>query len=120
MEGLVSFWLAPERCVGPMSWAPPVDVYRTATGWLLKYELAGVRIDDIQLTVRDDRLTLAGVRRDVRIAEDQRSYSMEISYNQFERTVRLPCCLTEMQIDTDYYDGMLVVRLIGKEPGHGG
>ena len=25
-------------------WQPNVDVYRTATGWLVKFELAGVKV----------------------------------------------------------------------------
>ena len=118
IERLLSSWFAPGTRLGPLSWSPPVDVYRTATGWLLKYELAGISPGDLQLRVNDDTLTLEGMRRDMRVAEGQRSYSMEISYNRFERTVRLPCCLNEMEITTDYRDGMLVVRLSGKEPRH--
>jgi HSP20 family molecular chaperone IbpA len=40
---------------------------------------------------------------------------MEISYNQFERTIELPCDASSMQIDTEYRDGMLWVRLRCKE-----
>lgn len=97
-------------------WQPSVDVYRLADGWLLKYELAGVRPDEIQLSSRDRYLTLRGQRRDMRVEESQRSYSMEISYNQFERTIELPCELDKMDVETDYRDGMLVVRLTLKVP----
>ena len=36
---------------------------------------------------------------------------MEISYNQFERVVELPCDLSAMQRRPNYRDGMLIVRL---------
>jgi HSP20 family protein len=100
-------------------WQPPADVYRTSEGWLIKFELAGVRPDDIRLTARGCRLTLTGQRRDVRLEQTQHSHSLEISYNRFERTIELPCELDTLQIATDYCDGMLVVRLALREPAHG-
>jgi HSP20 family protein len=87
-------------------------VYRTVHGWLLKYELAGVLPREIQVTVAGRRVVVRGVRRDVRFEELRQSYSMEISYNQFERALELPCDLDAMRVDTDYRDGMLIVRLI--------
>ncbi|MBV9126219.1 MAG: Hsp20/alpha crystallin family protein, partial [Planctomycetes bacterium] len=45
-------------------WRPAVDVYRTRQGWRVKFELAGVRPEDITLTVHGRRLTVQGVRRD--------------------------------------------------------
>ena len=92
-------------------WQPAVDAYQTSSGWLLKFELAGVSPHEIEVAASGRTVTVRGVRRDVRVAEDQQSYSMEISYNQFERTLELPCDTSAMQIDTEYRDGMLWVRL---------
>jgi len=113
-----SLCLPAARALRSAGWQPPVDIYRTARGWLIKYELAGVRPEEIQLTVRQRSLTLSGLRRDMRIDEDQHSYSMEISYNQFQRTLELPCELEQMEILTDYRDGMLLVRLSAREECH--
>ena len=47
-------------------WRPNIDVYRTANGWLVKFELAGVRAEDIDLQVLGGRLASAvsaGTRR---------------------------------------------------------
>ena len=60
-------------------------------------------------------MTVRGIRRDVRVDDNQHSYSMEISYNQFERTIELPCDTGSMQIATQYRDGMLLVRLSCQE-----
>ena len=92
-------------------WRPPVDVYRGQRGWLLKFELAGVRLEDVQLRRQGRLLTVTGLRRDWTIQEEQQSYSMEISYNRFERTIELPCELEPAQIATEYRDGMLLVRI---------
>ena len=32
-------------------WRPAADIYRTRTGWLIKYDLAGVRPEDIEITL---------------------------------------------------------------------
>ena len=45
-------------------WRPHVDVYRTADGWLVKFELPGVRAEDVELEVLGGRMKVAGVRRD--------------------------------------------------------
>lgn len=115
-RSLASLFLAGGPAFRNAPWQPSVDVYRISDGWLLKYELAGVRPDEIQLTSHDRFLTLRGQRRDMRVEEGQRSYSMEISYNQFERTIELPCEVDKMHVETDYRDGMLVVRLRLKVP----
>jgi HSP20 family protein len=95
-------------------WRPSADIYQTAEGWLVKFDLAGVRPDEIELAVRGRTLTVAGVRRDWSTAECRHSYSMEICYNRFSRTVQLPCDLEQARINTEYRDGMLLVRLISE------
>lgn len=97
-------------------WKPLLDIYRTCSGWLLKFELAGVRPEDIQVTRSGRLLTVRGHRRDWAISEGECAYSMEIAYNRFERTVQLPEELEDANITTEYRDGMLLVR-VTKESG---
>jgi HSP20 family protein len=93
-------------------WRPAVDVYRTANGgWLLKFDLAGVRRDDIRVMVEGCRILVSGVRKDYLIEQGCSYYSMEIAYNRFERTVELPCDVESARWTVDYQDGILLVRL---------
>ena len=96
-------------------WHPAVDAYQTARGWLLKYELAGVSPAEVEVITSGRTVTVRGMRRDVRIEDNQQSYSMEISYNRFERALELPCDVNAMDVATQYRDGMLLVRLTCKE-----
>jgi HSP20 family protein len=89
---------------------PAVDIYRTRRGWLVKFELAGVIADDIDLIALGNRLTLRGVRRD-HVTEARSVYRMEIDYSHFERSVELPCDLKRADITTDFSDGMLLVHI---------
>jgi HSP20 family protein len=104
------FLPAAERCLNS-PWCPAADVYRTRNGWVVKFELAGVRPQDIDLTALGHRLTLRGVRRDCTALEGCRYYQMEIAYSHFERSLQLPCDLERADITTEYRDGMLLVHI---------
>lgn len=110
MKTLKTQWtlFAPET---PAPWIPRADVYRTREGWLLKFLLPGVRLDDLTVSARGRRLLLTGVRRDSLIEEGAYHYSMEISYNRFERSIDLPESLDGARIALSAQDGILFVRV---------
>lgn len=91
--------------------SPPADVYRTPTGWVVKFDLAGVKPQDIEIEVHGSQIRVAGVRRDHFIQRGFRHHSMEISYSRFERRLRLPCVAEGASIRTEYADGLLIVTL---------
>ncbi len=92
-------------------WQPLVDVYHTRGGWLIKFDLAGVRPEDITLTIQGRRLLVRGCRHDSCLTETCGQYLMEIAYSHFERSVTLPEEVESFQLVTEYRDGMLLVRL---------
>ncbi len=92
-------------------WSPAADIYEFADGWLLKFDLAGVRLEDVQVAIKGRRVTVSGVRKDLSCEGNSRCYSMEISYNRFERSLDLPCEIEQATVATEYRDGMLHVRL---------
>jgi HSP20 family protein len=99
-------------------WQPNVDVYRTPTGWLVKFELAGVRAEEIDLQVLGNRMKLRGLRRDMVLESCQKAgeplpvqHRMEIAYCHFERNLELPCTLERAEIKIEYRDGLLLVRI---------
>jgi HSP20 family protein len=93
------------------AWRPPADVYRTRHGWLVKFDLAGVRPEEIQIRVRGRQLTVSGTRRDCSYEEGCRHYLMEIAYSEFERRITLPDDLGQAHLTTQYRDGLLLVYL---------
>ena len=92
-------------------WCPAADVYRGRQGWIVKFELAGVRPEDLELIAQGNRLTLRGHRRDCTALEGCRYYQMEIAYSHFQRSLQLPCDLERADITTEFKDGMLLVRI---------
>src|SRR5919106_6066421 len=96
---------------GEACWRPAADICRTRTGWLIKYDLAGIRSEDIEVTVLGSRITVRGMRRDWQLEDGASYYSMEISYNRFERTLELPCDLSGAEIAIQGCEGILLLRL---------
>jgi HSP20 family protein len=87
------------------------DVYRTRDGWLVKFDLAGVRLEDVTVSVRGRRVSVCGLRKDTVVEEGSTYYSMEISYSRFERTVELPVSLDNARVTLQAREGLLLVRM---------
>ncbi len=92
-------------------WRPLVDVYRTRDGWLLKFDLAGVRLADVTVSVCGRKVSVSGCRKDMVVEEGSSYYSMELSYNRFERTIEVPLSLDGARITMEARDGILLVRM---------
>jgi HSP20 family protein len=95
-------------------WMPAADVYETKTGWIVKLELAGVRPQDISVTVSGNLLRIRGRRRDRIVEETRCCRSLEICYEQFERIFELDD-LEHCDVTTEYRDGMLLVKISAQE-----
>ena len=72
------------------AWQPRADVYRTHDGWLVKFELAGVRLDEIRLATEASMLIVHGTRRDEHCHSGMGCHCLEIAYSSFQRAVELP------------------------------
>jgi HSP20 family protein len=95
----------------PAEWRPNTDIYRTPHGWLVKFDLAGVRPEDVELTRQGNRLAVRGIRRDWCLEGECHCYQLEIAYSRFERQIALPANLDRATIQAEHRDGMLVVRV---------
>jgi HSP20 family protein len=92
-------------------WSPAADVYRTRDGWIVKFDLAGVSADDIEVTIAGPTVRVAGVRRDTFYGEGVSYQQLEITYSRFERTLRLPCSIESAHLAQEYKDGLLILHL---------
>lgn len=103
--------MTPPEAEKTRCWQPAVDVYRLAGGWLIKCDLAGVRPEDVVVTLRGRELSIQGVRRDCRLEQGCSHYLMEIAYSHFERTLLLPEAVEPGRVTLDQDLGMLLIRI---------
>lgn len=109
------FFLTEPLLSREQSWKPFADVYRIEGGWILKFDLAGVRPEDVKVSIDGNQVLVTGVRRDVFIEHDWTCYSSEITYSHFERSIALPNEIENAKIKMEYRDGILLIRILVNE-----
>ena len=92
-------------------WYPAADVYQTSDGWLVKVELAGVSVEDVEIDIQGNVLYIAGARKDRSCAVGVSFHQMEITYSRFEKTLNFPAVIEGARIDHNFEDGILIIRL---------
>lgn len=91
------------------SWTPNTDVYVTDGGLVVKVELAGMRKEDLELTIEGNQLKISGYRRDGCRAAQCRFVAMEINYGHFESSIELPPGYDLSASRAEYQNGFLRV-----------
>lgn len=97
-------------------WQPDVDVFETAQTFVVRAELAGVRSQDLRVTVDGDELRIRGVRLPPEAGDLRRLHRMEIASGPFERRVRVPVPFEREGVTAHLADGFLTVTLPRRAP----
>jgi HSP20 family protein len=92
-------------------WFPAADVYQTPDGWVVKVELAGVSPEDIKIQIQENILYLAGSRKDKSCATGVSYQQMEISYTNFEKTLKFPSPIDGASVEHNFENGLLIIHL---------
>jgi len=88
-------------------WVPNTDVYATDAGLVIKVELAGMRSENLEITIEGNRLRIAGSRPDGCRAPKCSFLVMEINYGPFESVLELPAGYDLSQAKAAYLNGFL-------------
>jgi len=88
-------------------WVPNTDVYVTEGSLVVKVELAGMRKEDLELTVEGNRLKISGQRPDGCRAPKCTFLVMEINYGAFESIIEVPAGYDLSQAEASYQNGFL-------------
>jgi HSP20 family protein len=96
-------------------WCPAADVYRTADGWIVKVDLAGIEPADVQIALDGQVLRISGLRRDATCGEGISHYQLEITYSRFEKMIQFPRSIEHATIERNYHHGLLILRLFEEE-----
>ena len=86
-------------------------MYQTDDGWLVKVELAGVSVEDIEIDIQGNILYIAGARKDKSCAAGVSFHQMEITYSRFEKTLTFPSGIEGARVEHNFEDGLLIIRL---------
>lgn len=88
-------------------WVPNTDVYVTDNGLVVKVELAGMRSENLEITVEGNHLRISGNRPDGCRAAKCSFLVMNIDYGPFESVLEVPSGYDLSQAKAAYLNGFL-------------
>jgi HSP20 family protein len=97
----------------PTRWAPALDVLQEDGDIVVKAELPGVKLEDVDITLHNGVLTISGERRADEQREGSGYYVRERRYGSFRRSMTLPQGVDESKISARFDGGVLEVRVSG-------
>ncbi|HEY6167554.1 MAG TPA: Hsp20/alpha crystallin family protein [Verrucomicrobiae bacterium] len=88
-------------------WVPNTDAWATDDGLVIKVELAGLRREDLELTVEGNALRISGHRADGCRTGNCNFLIMEINYGAFASVIEMPEGYDLSQARASYENGFL-------------
>src|SRR5947209_7880265 len=96
---------------GLQAWAPSVDMHETEREFVIRADVPGVEPENLEVHCTDDRLIIRGETRHEEESRDQGVLRSERRYGRFERVLPLPGEVKQDQIQANFRNGVLEVRL---------
>ncbi len=88
-----------------------VDVYQTADMIIVKSMIAGVRPEDLDISITRDAVTIRGHREEEKIAREEDYFARELYWGSFSRTIQLPEEIDVDEADAVEKHGLLILKL---------
>ena len=86
---------------GDQAWSPRVDIIESDIALIVHYELAGFRLEDLEVTLNDSVLTVKGTR-EAATPEGAVYRRRELTEGEFSQSIRVA-----EQFDTDHVEAKL-------------
>lgn len=97
------------------AWSPSVDIIEGKEEIALEAELAGMNIEDVEVSIENNVITISGERKFDKKDEGENYHRVERSYGTFTRSFTLPRNVVSEEAKADFKNGILRVTLPKKE-----
>jgi HSP20 family protein len=97
------------------AFVPSFEVFERKDGYVFKADLPGVKQEDLDITLTENRLTVTGKREAEERREGERFYAYERSYGSFTRTFTLPEGVDAEHVAAELKEGVLTL-VVPKKP----
>lgn len=94
-----------------------VDIYDDGQHIVIQSSVAGVKLEDIDISLQDDTLTIRGSRRRTQEIADGNFYYKELYWGSFSRSIILPEEVDFAKADAVVKNGLLTIKLPKKDRG---
>jgi HSP20 family protein len=96
-------------------WSPAVDVFETENEVVLKADIPGIDMKDIDVRMENGTLALKGERKFSTEKTEKGYHRVERGYGAFSRFFALPDTVDGEKVSAAYKDGVLTVTLPKKD-----
>ena len=93
------------------TWSPALDLFEDKDHLVAQLEAPGLKKEDIDVSLHDGVLTIAGERRQEKPVEQKQGHRTERYYGRFQRSIALPKAVDSSNVKATYNDGVLTVTL---------
>lgn len=97
--------------VNGKSFIPAAEIEETPNAIHLKIELPGMESKDLDVQVTAEAVMISGERKSETRTEDQGIFRSEFRYGNFRRVIPLPTRIQNDQVEANYQDGILSLKL---------
>ena len=97
------------------TWGPPVDIYGTENELVLKADLPGLQVKDIDVRVENNMLTIHGERKFEKEVNEDNYFRVERATGPFTRSFSLPNTVSSESVRAEYRNGVLTLHLAKSE-----
>jgi HSP20 family protein len=88
-----------------------IDVYQTDNDIVIKSTIAGVKPEDLDISINNDMVTVKGERKNEEVIEHGNYYYQECYWGSFSRSVLLPVDVISDKAEASLKNGILTLRL---------
>lgn len=88
-----------------------IDVYQTESDVVIKSTIAGVKPEDLDVSINNDMITIKGERKNEERVSTENYYYQECYWGSFSRSVVLPAEVIAEKIEASLKNGILTIRL---------
>lgn len=94
---------------------PQINVYNREDEAYVQAFLPGVKLADLDLTAKENILTIKGTRRVEELAEGTKVHLQEMDYGDFTRSLQFPFLIDSEKITAQFKDGVLGILVPRRE-----
>jgi len=98
------------------AFVPAMDVYQTDKAVMVETPLAGVRPEEVEVTVEKGVLTVKGESKKEHEVDEKNYYRKEVRSGSFFRQLALPVPVMEDKVAAEFADGVLKITCPKAQP----
>ena len=100
-------WIEEENDEAELS----IDVFQTPTDIIIQTMVAGVKPEDLELSVSRDMITIRGKREESRTIDEDNYFAKELYWGKFSRTISLPAEVEPEEVEATERHGLLTIKI---------